>query len=596
MAAVAQRAIERLDGRIASALDGAADSLDGVRRLAWAYFEFFLQERESYDRHIQYEETAYHYRKSDQGESAGPYGKAYRETVARRDETIHRLLERGMASGEIETRLEPHQLLLVIWGQCAGTLRVIAAREEVLGSAYSTSATELFESFVDQAGFKGSVIGLNLIRRELDVRRNIVIPIRRFERRASWLQVLALAGLGLLACRAPEEPTSHGSVREDTHRRLTASLQQALDSIRVDAHAGDECLPGATAAAVLPDELVVEVATGYSSVEQQTPMRPEHVMPAGSVGKVFVAATVLTLVADGRLQLDAPISDWLGEEDWFDRLPNGSSITVRHLLQHASGLIDHAFESEEFVEVIGELIQSGDPDDYLPPERLVQLVLDREPLFEAGNGYHYTDTGYILLGMLVERVAGTSYYELMSEVIIDRLGLERTTPQNRRDPDDLAQGYAIEGRALGLPDEVVGSDGALVFNPLTEWTGGGLYSNPVDLARFVFALMRGEVVDDEALAEMTTLNPASVDDGAGGYGLGLGRRVSSEHGVSYGHSGFFPGYNTRVAYLPRAGLALAVQVNCDSANLDRHFPVLVGAVTDVLTSESARSSDGTPGG
>ncbi len=148
VAAVAHRALERLNDRIAEALERSTDSLDGIRRLAWAYFEFFAQERESYDRHLRYEESAYHYRKSDR--VVGPYGLAYADRVARRDEQIHDFLARAITRNEIATTLEPHQLLLVVWGQCAGMLRVIAAREGVLDSAYSTSATALFEEFVDQ--------------------------------------------------------------------------------------------------------------------------------------------------------------------------------------------------------------------------------------------------------------------------------------------------------------------------------------------------------------------------------------------------------------------------------------------------------------
>ncbi len=409
-------------------------------------------------------------------------------------------------------------------------------------------------------------------------------------KRPAWrgLSIVVLGwGLVLLVgCRAPTEIPDDAARADERRERLAESLQSALEHVRSSALADGECLPGATAAVAFPDELVVEVATGYSNVDDEIAMRPEHVMPAGSVGKVFVAATVLRLVSEGHFELETPISTWFGDEDWFDRLPNAESITVRHLLQHASGLIDHAFESEEFVAAIGALIGSGDPEAYLPPAQLVEYVLDRDPLFPAGDGYNYTDTGFILLGMVIEEASGSSYYDLLSATILEPLELSRTSPQNRRDPRHLAQGYAVEGQALGLPEEVVGPDGALVFNPLIEWTGGGLYSSPADLARFLLALLEGEVVDAAALEEMTTVNPASVAaGGAGAYGLGLGRRENADLGVSYGHSGFFPGYNARALYFVEDRFALALQVNCDSANLDRHFPVLVGAVTDVLRSD-----------
>jgi D-alanyl-D-alanine carboxypeptidase len=102
----------------------------------------------------------------------------------------------------------------------------------------------------------------------------------------------------------------------------------------------DHDLPGITMAVATADG-VVSVAAGAANTESGSVMSPETTMLAASIGKTFVAATMLQLVDEGRLELDAPISNWLADESWFDRIPNAQEITVRHLLNHSSGLPDH---------------------------------------------------------------------------------------------------------------------------------------------------------------------------------------------------------------------------------------------------------------
>ena len=116
-------------------------------------------------------------------------------------------------------------------------------------------------------------------------------------------------------------------------------------------------------------------------------------MPAGSVGKTFTAAVAISLVHEGKLNLDDKIETWLGKEDWFGRLPNGKDITLRMLLNHSSGLRDHVFE-QNFREAIHERLNKPDPDlDFVfSPRELVAFVLNTEPLFAAGKAWKYTDT------------------------------------------------------------------------------------------------------------------------------------------------------------------------------------------------------------
>jgi D-alanyl-D-alanine carboxypeptidase len=183
---------------------------------------------------------------------------------------------------------------------------------------------------------------------------------------------------------------------------LAGKFQAALDAYRMQ-----HGFPGATAAYVLPDGTVGIAATGAADVEAGIPMAKQSRMLAASIGKTFVGATTIALAHEGVLDLDVPISRWLGDRPWFSSLPNHATITLRHLLTHSSGLPDHVHLQSFSAEVARRWRGNGNP---FTPEQLIGFVLDLPPLFEAGKGWAYTDTGYILIGLVIEQLTGRSYY------------------------------------------------------------------------------------------------------------------------------------------------------------------------------------------
>jgi D-alanyl-D-alanine carboxypeptidase len=289
---------------------------------------------------------------------------------------------------------------------------------------------------------------------------------------------------------------------------------------------------------------------------------------------------------DGTLDLDAKISRWLGDEPWFDRLPNGDTITLRHLLNHSSGLIDHVFNPDSgFQAYAKEVMSSGGELDF-DPHDLVRFVLDRPPLFPAGEGYRYTDTGYILVGLIIEKATDSTYYEQLQKRLLQPLRLQRTVPQNTRRVPGIVQGYGYASSQLfGLPVRVV-EDGAFVFDPSLEWTGGGLVSNPLDLVHWAKLLYEGEAMEGDYLERLLkSVSPSGEGkDDAGrplGYGLGVAI-MQTPYGTAYGHGGFFPGYNSQVAYFPDYGVAVAMQINTDASNLQEHFFALAGLILEAV--------------
>ena len=374
----------------------------------------------------------------------------------------------------------------------------------------------------------------------------------------------------LVGCAPAPDDAAMGDPTDD----LAARFQAELDRIHQEAESTDESFPGATAAFVLPDGRVFGFATGWSDIEENIPMTANMLMPSGSIGKTYTAAVGLSLHLDGVLDLDEQISRWMGDAPWFGRLPNGHDITLRMLLQHSAGLVDHVFDVEEFHEAAREMFGSDDPEAYLTPRELLEFALDREPLFPAGEAFKYTDTGYILAGMVMERASGSPYYTELTRRFLEPLGLELTLPQDRRRVPNLAQGYAVQSAEIfGVPRKVV-EDGALVFNPLIEWTGGGLFNNPQDLVRWAKALYEGTAMDEPYLDDLLgSVAPASTEFVDVSYGLGVGIYETS-FGTAYGHSGFFPGYISTLRYFPDHGIAVAMQINTDAEQPPRLDPLV----------------------
>jgi D-alanyl-D-alanine carboxypeptidase len=329
---------------------------------------------------------------------------------------------------------------------------------------------------------------------------------------------------------------------------LKARLQQVLDSV----HAGAR-FPGAQVGVALPDGSSLIVVTGYADTAKKEPMRPTHRLLQGSVGKTYAAALAMQLVHEGKLNLDAPVSMYLGDRPWFSRLPNARDITVRNLMNHTSGLVRYEFK-EQFTKDL-----TASPDKTWRPEELVSYILDSPPPFAAGEGWEYSDTNYIVLGMILERLLQQRYYDAVIARLVGPLNLQHTVPSDKRVIDSLAQGYAGANNPFGGSDAML-VDGKMVINPQFEWTGGGMASTADDLARWGKALYEGAAFHESMLPFVLAGVPARLGQNTQ-YGLGVIIREHPALGTLYGHSGFFPGYQAEMLYIPRVKAALAFQVN-----------------------------------
>ncbi len=337
-------------------------------------------------------------------------------------------------------------------------------------------------------------------------------------------------------------------------RELAQELQDRLTELQAESGS-----PGVTAAVVPADGATYALAAGMADTALGVPMTAASRLLQGSVGKTYVAAVAMQLVYEGLLELDAKVSRYLGDEDWFPRLPNHSDVTVRHLMTHTSGIIRYEFNAQ----FIDDLLAA--PDKVWRPEEQLAYLFDTEAPFPPGEGWEYSDTNFIILGMIIERVTGSTYYSELRARILEPLGLENTVPSNSRRIPGLVQGYAGVDNPFRLPDAVL-SDGVFAINPQFEWTGGGIASTSEDLARWAKELYEGGAFDESLLDVMLEGVPARLGPDTE-YGLGV-IISKTELGPSWGHSGYFPGYLTEMAYFPHHRMAVAVQYNSsDIGNL-----------------------------
>ncbi len=371
----------------------------------------------------------------------------------------------------------------------------------------------------------------------------------RWSRRvpAATAVLVVAVGVAVVAPRAAANPV----IDED--------MTRTLDEVRAEYD-----LPGITATVVLPGGSVHTAASGFADVERGIAMRADTPMLAASVGKTFVAATAVSLADEDEVDLDGPIARWLADRPWFERLPNHATITLRHLLDHTSGLVDHVHD-EAFREIFAR--EWKDPSADFSAERWIGLVLDREPLFAPGEGFAYSDTGYLLAGLVIEAATGRPLGELVRERFVEPLGLTSTQPSDRRELPGLACGHVAADNPFGLPRRTLDARGSMAWDPAIEGAGGGFASTARDLAVWAhWAFTEGP----------TRPAVAAPDPSVGtatGYALGVAFHAGGAFGPTCGHAGWIPGTVTSMRFYRDHGVAVVFQVNTD-VGADSFVPVL----------------------
>lgn len=381
----------------------------------------------------------------------------------------------------------------------------------------------------------------------MDPRRSVLRP-------ALALAAVLPALLGGCGASAP-------AAESDTVR-LQARLQARLDSL-----VAPTAVPGMTLGLVLPGGNALGLGAGMADTARATPMSPDALMLQGSVGKTYFGAVALQLVDEGRLDLDASVAEYLGDEPWFGRIPNGRTATVRDLMGHTSGIVRYEF-NPAFLEDL-----TAEPMRTFTPEERLSYLFDTEAPFPAGEGWEYSDTNFILLAMIVEEVLGEPAYAAIHERLLDPHGLSSTRPSDTPEIPGLAQGYAGPGNPFGGFDAMV-EDGRLRINPQFEWGGGGFASTARDLARWTRLVHEFRVFSADRRNDFLDGTPAPLGPN-GRYGLGVILVDLPTAGPARGHSGFMPGYRTEAYWFERGGFAMALQINTTSSGALTTSPLMM---------------------
>lgn len=352
-------------------------------------------------------------------------------------------------------------------------------------------------------------------------------------------------------------------------------LQDTLQA-RLDAYRTQAGFPGAVLGVVTRDGRVTAIATGMSDTAAHLSMARDARLLLGSVGKTYVAAVAMQLVREGKLDLDARASRYVGGQGWFDSLPHAADITVRHLMNHTSGLVRYEFKPE-FTAAL-----TAQPDKVWDPREQVRYLHGTTAAFAPGTGWDYSDTNYLVVALILEQITGRPIDDEIRRRILVPNRLVNTIPSDSRRLEGVSQGYAGAQNPFGGKDAVL-EHGVMIINPQFEGAGGGYAASAADAARWGALYFSGAIHGDALLAEATKATPARMLGAGAGYGLGMILRDSTVAGPVRSHSGFFPGYVTELRYYPRYGVTVAMMVNASNVRMRPGMAAwLDGLVADVV--------------
>ena len=377
---------------------------------------------------------------------------------------------------------------------------------------------------------------------------------------------IAVAWIALTSASAsPQEtaPVEVGSPAAPAEvQRLNAAFEKVCDSFEVT---------GVSAALLLPSGARWTRARGIAAKEE--PMRSDHLLEIGSVTKTYTSALVLGLVSEGAIELDAPVADWLAGVAHLE------GVTVRHLLQQTSGLYDYTDHPEYLGSMKREFSRSWSARDLLEK-------FGGEPLFLPGEHWDYSNTNYLVLGLLAEAITKQPAHEALRARVLEPLALEHTFFGGAEELEGERAHAFVDINADGKPEDL----SALVPNTsfiTSAWTAGAILATAEDAARWMRAFGSGEALDSDRFYELTRWRERG--DGMV-YGLGL---ILDPRGAFeiVGHKGNSAGYSASVWHAPKFDLTVAVLTNANGIDVT---PIATALLDAALGRPGAASSDSDP--
>jgi CubicO group peptidase (beta-lactamase class C family) len=360
--------------------------------------------------------------------------------------------------------------------------------------------------------------------------------------RATGLDVNAKPRLGLTSwqiakvCGRAEAAELLASKGADTTLRLPPA-EAVVDAMLANVVHGDS--PGAAVLVSRDGTTLFEKTYGYASLERHVPVTPRTKFRIGSVTKQFTAAAILRLQEQGKLSVEDPLSKFVAD------YPRGSEVRLRHLLTHTSGIHSYT-DKPDFLATVSTPIKSV--EDHIHSFR------DDPFDFSPGERWSYSNSGYFLLGHIVEQVSGESYAEFLRKQFFEPLGM--------KDTGVYRNGVALADEATGYAQNGTKVEKALDWQMSRAGAAGALFSTVEDLARWNDALFAGRVLTkastDAAWTAVTTVAAPRATDEGYGFGWGVGRFRGLRE---ISHGGGLQGFLSQLSRFPDQNLTIVVLAN-----------------------------------
>ncbi|MFH8586634.1 serine hydrolase domain-containing protein [Streptomyces celluloflavus] len=353
---------------------------------------------------------------------------------------------------------------------------------------------------------------------------------RRSGRRRAVPTVVAVAA-GVMTMGALAQPAASAAARPD-------SVQQGLNAL---VHA--DGMPAALASVQDRGGRTRTYTAGVGDLATGSKVPTDGQVRIGSNTKVFTAVVMLQLVGERKIRLDAYVDTYLPGLVRGDGI-DGRRITVRHLLQQTSGLPNYTEYDLQL--------------RHYEPRELLGIALRHKAHFDPGKKWEYSNTNYVLAGLIIQKVTGRPVAKEIDQRIIKPVGLRHTyfpAPGDTTIREPHPKGYDRDS-ADAPPRDITEMD------PSWAWAAGQMISTNSDLNRFFTALLGGRLLPPAQLAQMRTTVPADYFGDGARYGLGLVSKPLSCGGVYWGHGGSFPGYETRGGVTAKgraANIAVTIQ-------------------------------------
>jgi D-alanyl-D-alanine carboxypeptidase len=340
--------------------------------------------------------------------------------------------------------------------------------------------------------------------------------------------------------RAQADAAPSAPVAQPTAATLDAVLAEAVI----------EGLPGVALLVEQGGEILYSGAAGVASIEEQTPLQADDPFPIYSIAKTFTATVALQLVDEGVLTLEDTMAEWL-DDPVVARIPHTDEMTLHQLLNHTSGVYDYADADSPFWQdaFFGP---EADPTREWAPQELLAYAdeANHAPYFPPGEGYHYANTDYILVGLMIEAATGHRLADEIRARILEPLGLPDTyLVGDEAASDGHVDGYhVIDGELANVS----------AINLSWAWAAGGMVSTTRDLARFARAVFSGESLSPASFAAMFTVVPGRGPGLESGFGI---YTSETPNGKLVGMDGSGAGYNSAMMRLPEADLTVILLIN-----------------------------------